>query len=78
MRFYRRIDTSSCCSCTCSVHPCKQSSPTFVQIRVKPITMERLPRDVERMMDVVERSWEVGVGTTITLKKLQPGQPERR
>jgi len=65
-------------SFTCSVHARKQSSSAALQICVKPIAMERLPRDWELMMDVVERSWEVGVGSTIALKKLQQGQPERR
>ena len=73
------VTSASCCSsCTCSVHPRKQSSFAALQIRVKPIAMERLPRDWELMMDVVERSWEECVGSTIALKKLQQGQPERR
>jgi len=40
--------------------------------------MERLSSDWELMMDVVERSWKVGIGSAIALKKLQQGQPERR
>ena len=69
---------SGCSSSTCSVHPREQSSSALLQILDKPIVMERLPRDWELTMDVVERSWEVGVGSTIALKKLQQGQPERR
>jgi len=67
-----------CSSCTCSVHPREQSSFAPVQIRVEPIAMERLPRDWELMMGVVERCWEAGVGSAIALRKLQQGQPERR
>ena len=69
---------SGCSSCTCSVHPRKQSSSAALQIRAEPIAVERPPRDWKLMMNVVERSWEVGVCSTIALKKPQQGQPERR
>jgi len=69
---------SGCSSCTCSAHPREQSSSAPLQFRVPPIEMERLPLDWKLMMYVVEQSWEVGAGSTIALKKLQQGQPERR
>jgi len=76
-----------CCetaSCTRSRRPCSPPSASStcapsrsVEVRAKPIEMERLPRDWEHMMDAVEMSWEVGVGSTPALKKLQHGQPDR-
>jgi len=63
--------------CTCSAALPLRASPPAMEVRDKPIEMDRLPRDWEHMMDVVEMSWEVGVGTTMALKKLQSGEPDR-
>lgn len=72
----RTVDESMC---KCKTRPCadKVQIPEM-RVHAKLVSLARLPRDWERMLDAVRDSWELGDGKTPPLKTLVQGSSTRQ